>query len=481
MIGLGFIDKVRSTIEENRLLSPGDGVVVAVSGGPDSLALLHVLVALAPEYGLRLVVAHLDHGLRGEEGRADAVFVRGVADGLGLPVVVGSADVTALAAERRLGTEEAAREARYAFLSRVAAERGCGRVAVGHNQNDQAETVLIRLIRGCGPDGLAGMAASRPLGTALVIRPLLNVSREEIEAYCAALGLRARLDRTNEDPGHLRNRVRRELLPLLLAKYNPGLIRGLAGLARRMGDESETLRRMAAEAYERAANEAADDVVRLDLARFAAEPVAVRRRLVRRAAARAGADAARLSAERVEAVLDLAAGGRTGAAVDLRDGYTAVREPSALAVVPPGAAGAGTLRERPLNIPGRVDLLEAGLAIEADLRPAGAFTGEADVGRDEAFLDADRVLEASGGRLWVRSRRAGDAFRPQGATGTRKLKDFLIDAKVPKRERGRVPLVVGGPAPGFIIWVAGRRIDEAFRVGPETRLIFHLRLLHLDF
>ncbi len=477
MVRLGLIDKVRSTIETNRLLAPGDAVVVAVSGGPDSLALLHALVALTSEYGLRLVVAHLDHRLRGEEGRADAAFVRDVAAGLGLEAVIGEADVAALAARRRQGTEEAAREARYDFLSRVAAEHGCVKVAVGHNQNDQAETVLMRLIYGSGPDGLVGMAPSRLLGAVRLIRPLFDVTRGEIEAYCGELGLRPRHDRTNEDPTYLRNRVRRELLPLLEERYNPGVVRGLAGLAARMADESQVLRALTAQAYARLAVETGDEEVRLDLDRLAAEPMAIRRRLIRRAVARAGA--ARLSAERVAAILELAAGGRTGAVVELADGYGAVREASAL-VIGPVAAGTGLLTEHRLPLPGRVDLPEAGLAITSEILPAERFPGEAGVGRDEAFLDAEAVAAKTGNDLRVRSRRPGDAFHPEGAPGARKLKDFLIDAKVPRRRRDRVPLVVGGPENDVIVWVAGWRIDEAFRVGPQTRRIVHLSLLRMD-
>ncbi|MHB0884405.1 MAG: tRNA lysidine(34) synthetase TilS [Bacillota bacterium] len=477
MVRLGFVDKVRSTIEANKLLAPGDALVVAVSGGPDSLALLHALVALTPEYGLRLVVAHLDHRLRGEEGRADAAFVRAAATDLGLEAVTGEADVLALAARRRQGTEEAAREARYAFLSRVSAEHGCTKVAVGHNQNDQAETVLMRLIRGSGPDGLAGMAPSRLLGGIRVIRPLLDVTRGEIEAYCGQLGLQPRHDRTNEDPNYLRNRIRGELLPLLADRYNPGVIRSLAGLAARMADENQVLRALTAVAYARLVVETGDDEVRLDLGRLSAEPMAIRRRLVRRAASRAGA--ARLSAERVAAILDLAAGGRTGAIVELSDGYGAVRETSVL-VIGRIAAGTELLTERRLPLPGRADLPEAGLAIVSEVLPAERFPGEAGVARDEAFLDAEAVEEKTGNDLWVRSRRPGDSFYPEGAPGARKLKDFLIDAKVPRRWRDRVPLVVGGAQNEVIVWVAGWRIAEAFRVGPQTLRIIHLSLLHMD-
>lgn len=479
MVSLGFVEKVRAAIEEHRLLDEGDGVVVAVSGGPDSLALLHALDRLASGYRLRLIVAHLDHRLRGEEGRADAAFVRDLAGTLRLPVVIGAADIKALAAERGLGTEEAGREARYAFLSAVAAERGCARVAVGHTQNDQAETVLIRLIRGGGPDGLAGMAWSRPLGGATIIRPLLGLSRQEVEAFCKDLGLQPRHDRTNDDPSYLRNRVRHELLPLLSRNYNPGIVGALAALAGWLGEERAVLRALTDEAYARVVTETEDDIIRLDLAGLVSEPPAIRRRLIHQAALRAGVAPTRLSSEGLEAALELVTDGRTGAATGLAGGFAVVREPSSLIIVPPAAVGPKTFVERPVPVPGRTDLPEVGLAIAAEVLSAEAFPGQTAVRRDEAYLDADLVL-ALPESLRVRPRRPGDAFHPQGSTGRRKLKDFFIDAKVPRRERDRVPLIVGGEGSGTIVWVAGWRIEDEFKVTDRTRRLLHLRLVRLS-
>lgn len=466
-----FVAKVRSTIEEHHLLSPGDAVVIGVSGGPDSLALLFSLRELAGDHRLRLTVAHLDHGLRGAESESDVAFVGDLAKHLDLPFVLGRADVRELARGRGLGLEEAAREARYGFLARAAEERGAGKVAVGHTRNDQAETVLMRLLRGAGTDGLAGMAAFRRLGRGLLIRPLLETTREETEDYCRRLGVQAREDRTNLDPAYLRNRVRRRLLPLLAEEFNPSIVDGLADLARRMSDEADLLRDLTGEAYESVAVQDEDGRVRLDLEGLTEQPRAIRRRLIRRAVRAAGLGPGP-QAERVEAALRLALEGRTGARVEIGGGGLAVREPDAL-VICSSVAAVPAFAPLALPLPGRVDLPAVGLTISAEFRPAETYPGEAGIDRQEAFLDADAVPAMHGG-LVVRPRRPGDAFHPQGAPGRKKLKDFFIDLKVPRHDRDRIPVVALAADPGTILWVAGYRIDDRFKVTPRTTRLVHL-------
>ena len=247
--------QVRRTIESHALLARSDAVVVGVSGGPDSLCLLHLLLRLREEYDLRLHVAHLHHGARGADADADAEFVAALAAEWGLPVTVERRDVPALACEHRLAFEEAARRVRYAFLARVAGEIGARRIAVAHNADDQAETVLMHFLRGAGPAGLRGMLPATPIidyrmleplmvqeargkrqengeraqqscilhpASCVIIRPLLEVERVDIESYCTEQGLKPRFDRSNLDTTYFRNRLRHELLPLL-ETYNPNV------------------------------------------------------------------------------------------------------------------------------------------------------------------------------------------------------------------------------------------------------------------
>ena len=217
-----LLDLVRRYAERYALWSDGESVVVGVSGGPDSLCLLHLLRRLAPESHLTLHVAHLNHGLRGAEAEADAQAVAELAAGWGLPYTIGRADVPSLAAETRASIEEAARQARYDFLQGVARAAGAGTIAVGHNADDQAETVLMHFLRGSGLAGLRGMLPRTALGQGFLISPLLETPRDRVEAYCAAHGLQPRRDLSNADTTIYRNRLRHELLPLLEG-YNPAI------------------------------------------------------------------------------------------------------------------------------------------------------------------------------------------------------------------------------------------------------------------
>ena len=253
---MNLLSQVRKTIEEHDLLVAGESVVVGVSGGPDSLCLLHLLRHLSRAYDLTLHVAHLDHGIRGEESRVDAQFVADLARQWELPATVERADVPRLAEEEGLAIEEAARRARYRFLARVAGQVGASRIAVGHNADDQAETVLMHFLRGSGLAGLRGILPLSPLGELRLgqserdsplaaelrlIRPLLEVPRSAIEAYCRDQELSPRFDRSNLDTTYYRNRLRHKLLPVL-ETYNPNVREVLRRTAQVMAADHELLR-----------------------------------------------------------------------------------------------------------------------------------------------------------------------------------------------------------------------------------------------
>ncbi len=464
----GLPDVVRRTIERYGMLAPGDGVVVAVSGGPDSLALLHLLWSLREDFALSLHVAHLNHLLRGEAAEADAAFVRDTAERLGLPVTVEEVPVAALAREEGLSLEEAGRVARYRFFRKVCDAVGFRRVALGHTRDDQAETVLMRLLRGAGPAGLAGIP---PVRDGWIIRPLIDVSRADVEAYCRAHGLEPRRDATNESTAFLRNRIRLELLPHLEAVYHPGLRRVLAQTAEILRAEDEWLGEQAAGALSGLLR--ADGphlVLRADgLGRL---PPALRRRAVRLAAARLGIAVGALTFDHVERILGLC-GARPGKAVALPGGGEARREQDAV-VLSPGRAGL-TGFQYEWAVPGSLNVPEAGVRLTADLlegpSPPGdpAFRGD---GREVTVLDADRVPLV----LTVRSRRPGDRLRPLGLGGEKKLQDLFVDAKVPRRLRDRVPVVAAGDR---IAWVVGHRVAGDFAAGPGTVRRLVLRVCNI--
>src|SRR5690606_7110870 len=245
------MDRVLETARRCRMWAPGDRIVVAVSGGPDSVALLHVLTRLKDQESLDLVVAHLNHRLRGRSADEDAAFVGSLAERWGLPAVVEEADVARMARQRGVGIQEAAREARYAFFSRVAEAWGAARIALAHHADDQVETVLFRLIRGTGTRGLAGIPPVR----GPIIRPLIDVSREDIVAYCRRHRLPYRTDPSNRDMRYRRNRIRWELIPLLEERYNPRVREAIVRMARILRDEDDFLDRYADGVYRSIARE----------------------------------------------------------------------------------------------------------------------------------------------------------------------------------------------------------------------------------
>lgn len=463
------------------MIQAGDGVLVAVSGGPDSVALVHLLHHLAPTLGIRLQIAHLNHGLRGEEAEEDARFVQRLGESLGLAVTVGKAELRSSAGHGSL--QEAARKARYRFLREVAERQGASRIAVGHHQDDQAETVLMRLLRGSGVEGLAGMAPVRQLvaGSAItVIRPLLEVSRRELHGYLHRHHLPFRQDTSNLQPRYLRNRIRLELMPLLEAGYNPRLSVQLAALARQFRADAQWLRAQAEAAFRDLAHPQAGDLaqdgrgreVALDWSRAAALPEALTARVLRLAYERVAGNLRSLEQRHIEALLRLMDSSEGSASLYLPGGVAARREYRRLLFTPLGEAPPAA--EVALKVPGYTGLPGCEQGVQAEIVNAPSAAGEdGPRDRDYARFDFDQ-LEATGYNLAVRRRRPGDHLLPLGLNGTRKVQDLLVDAKIGRFERECVPLVVAGPE---VLWVAGVRQSRLYPVGGSTRRILILRLL----
>lgn len=469
----------------------GAGPLVAgVSGGSDSLALLHGLVRLAPEAGLQLHVAHLDHGLRPDAGAADAEFVAKTCAAWDVPCTVCRADVAAYAAQGGWSLEDAARRVRYTFLAGVAATIGADAVAVGHNADDQVETVVAHWLRGAGPAGLAGMAPWAPLplpedattlasalgvpvarATPWLLRPLLNTWRSEITAYCASEGLTPREDASNADPAYRRNYLRHILIPLLEREY-PGLRTRLHTSAAIFADEDALLEADLDRCWpDVAAVEAGCVAIRL--APLAALPRALQRRALRRAAALVAGNLQGLDASHImEALALLGADGRTGAVLQWPGGLTVRRERDRALVV--GAGGAPLDSRWPQLAPGQVcplpdagEIRLAGYRLRiAEYAPENAPTA----GPWTAVFDVDALAHIAG-PLVLRTRRPGDRLRPLGLGGRRKLQDLLVDGGVPQPVRDSLALLA--QAGGEILWVpgpGGRRADLG-PVGPGTRRV----------
>jgi tRNA(Ile)-lysidine synthase len=468
--------QVRRTIRRYDLLPAGTRVAVAVSGGADSVALVRALLDVAPELGFLVAgLVHLNHLLRGDDADADEAFCRDLAAGLDIPFVSERVDVAALAASSGCSVERAAHDARLAFFSQAAERLGASAVAVAHTRDDQAETFLLRLLRGAGPRGLGGMHPR----SGLVIRPFLHTSRRQVREYVAERGLEFRSDVSNNDLTIPRNRVRHELIPLLEERFSPSIVDALDRAAAIAREDGHYLERAAEEAAARLVKRHSD-CVELSVPGLLAEAPAVRRRVLRTAQQMA-AEGRFVGFEAVDAVLALLVSNQSGP-LDL-PGHCVNRLGDVLVLtegrhrragVPDGAcAGARAGFSYELPVPGRVQVPEAGCAILAAAEPAArreALGGWPLKSRSEIVALDGAVL---GAPLVVRSWRDGDRFRPLGLGGRKKLQDLFVDEKIARRQRGKIPLVVDSK--GRIAWVPGLSVAEEFRVTERTTAVVILK------
>lgn len=462
--------RVLQFIQGHGLVEKGQPLVVGVSGGPDSVCLIHILVSLQHKLGIKLHIAHLNHMLRGLESDADADYVSRLAKELDIAATLEKRDVNAYRKEHKLTLEEAAREVRYRFFSEVASFVGASKVAVGHTADDQIETILMHLVRGTGLAGLRGMQPLSILRVAdgnrlTVIRPLLVVRREETGAYCAVHRLSPRSDSSNLLPNQLRNRVRTELLPLL-RDYNCDIDGALLRLASAAESVLAYIEREVAKLWGDVAK-AQTDRIAIDRVKFWKLDPALRSHLIRSALQRLLGDLQDIEAVHIESVVEALAM-PAGKRLSLPRGlsfygdydYGLITAKKVLMCPFPALDG-----EHWLEVPGKTEF--CGWRVRSrilKLRPEMS---------KEDGMKACFDLDVVGRKLIVRSRRRGDRFQPLGMGSPRKLQDFMVDAKIPRAWRDSIPLVC---SPQHIIWVVGYRIDHRARVTNSTK-----RVLCLEF
>ena len=479
-----------ATVTKYALFAPGRKVVVGVSGGPDSAALLHALVTLRDEWNLHLVAAHLNHGIRGEEADADADYVRDLCARLDVECVIERADVPQAKRRQHLSTQEAARNARHAFLRRVAQRIGTEettRIALAHTRDDRVETVLMNLMRGTGLDGLSGF----PPVDLPVVRPLYDVSRAQVEAYCALYKLEPRRDSSNTDTHYLRNRVRHELLPELRAHYNPQVNDALLRLADIAGEEERWLHAHTAQTLAELATAQTEENIVFPLPSFNLLPLALRRRVLRQAILQVRGTLENIPFARISRVLDAAE----------QERHYSVELPAAReyrVCLECDSERMRVFRSWPsstplpwhvtLNVPGQTALAGAGVRIHAFLctanelpdllspLPTAIFRSNSEPSLPEylnTFLALFRREDVTL-PLVARSWQSGDRIRPRNLGGSKKLQDLYTDTKIPAGERNSVPVVVDTNDEGRVLLVGGLRADEhavlVWRAadGPET-------------
>lgn len=445
------------------LLPPRSHLLVAVSGGADSLALLHLLHEQAARHSWKLTVAHLNHGIRGKASDADSAFVADVARRLHLPCVIGKACVPALARRKGISLEMAAREARYTFLFRTARAVKADRIVTAHHADDQVETILLKLVRGAGRGGLSGMAASSGAGTVPIVRPLLRVSRGAMESLLKRRKIAWREDESNRDTDFLRNRVRHDLLPFLERKFNPRIRDAILRMGTVLSAEDEWMDELARGIVKTCAVPGTGGTV-LRMDDLCAYPLAARRRVIRLWLAGQGVPVSCLDFDGIARVESLMGRRRGSQTITLAEGWQVQRQYDLMNVCRPGAAAVrppAPVKPVLVTVPGETRVEALGVRITVTVEPGLVK----DRGRGPGVLPARASLN---GQVWanrplrVRACREGDRLAPFGMRGTRKIQDILVDAKIPRRDRARVPVLECG---GELVWLPGYRINREWAVG----------------
>ncbi|SDK87592.1 tRNA lysidine(34) synthetase TilS [Natronincola ferrireducens] len=462
-----MLEQVIKTIKRHDLIDRGDKIVVAVSGGPDSVCLLHILHSLKEDFQLQLYAAHLNHNFRGIEAQMDAQYVSKLCEELNILSFIKSMDVPKYSKEKGLSPEEAGRILRYEFFQEVVEKVDASKIAVAHNQNDQAETVLMRLLRGTGIQGLTAIHHGR----GKIIRPLLDISRREIEDYCLFHRLSPRIDETNLEPIYHRNKIRLELIPYIQQEYNPNIIESLARTAEILKKDNDFIEETVRKAYNAMKILGGEGCLELPIEGINKLHPALQSRIFRLAAEDLVGKKEALEYKHIQNIVELLHKNETGKKILLPKGiivkisynkmifstedkeevinfYYELREDDSI-----------KLNEVQGEIVTKVLMKEEGVTISRD--------------KYVKYFDYDKVQ----GTLNVRNRREGDRFWPLGLTGSKKLKDFFIDYKIDRSKRQEIPLICDG---NEIMWIVGYRISEKYKVTNDTNKILAIEYKSLS-
>jgi tRNA(Ile)-lysidine synthase len=477
-----LIKTVKSTVAKYSMLKPGEAVLVGISGGADSIALIHILMKLSHDFDLRLAIAHLNHSLRGEESDRDAEFVMSVAENLNLRRYIKKIDVKKFSKYHKLSIEEAGRILRHKFLNDTALLHGFDKIALGHQKDDTAETVLINILRGSGPQGISGIPPKRDM----FIRPLINVRRSDIECFLQAENISFMTDSSNNDPRYLRNRIRNSLIPLLAFDYNSDIVENLSRMAEIFRDEQSWLESIILALFERTKLSEENAHIQLSIPDLKNMPSAAARRIIRKAVQELKGNLNGIGFKHMDAILKLIDSENKKNLVDFPGPVRIKRENDKLIII--RCKNKGRIRcndikqplfEYDINGPQTIFIKEIDHLLQLTelssnqviaLKKSNFFTSDP----NEAYIDMVSLCYP----ISVRTFRAGDRFRPLGLTGFQKLKKFFINNKVPLSERKKIPIL---ECSGKIIWVAGYRIDDSVKVLSSTKRVLKASLLSRSF
>ncbi len=459
-----ILDKFTDTINRYNLINKGEGVVVGVSGGPDSLCLLHLLWRIKREYDLRIYVVHLNHQFRGEDADKDAQYVKEFCDGLGIKSYIYSIDIDSYAKDNGITFEEAGRKWRYKLFDDVAKKTNSSKIAVAQNLNDQAETVLMRLMRGSGVEGLAAIDYIRD---GRIIRPILDISRNDIENYCKEFDLKPRLDKTNLETIYTRNKIRLELIPYIEKNFNPNIIETLSRSSNIFREDSDFLNKRAQEVFEKISKIDRYNIS-IDINEFNKEHIALKRRIIRLAIEKIRGNLKDIGMVHIENIIKLCQGGKVGSKIDIigdiiiKLGYNTIDFQD--------KKSENKRKVEDFQYP--IQLNEKNYIEDIDGLIEVSIISKEDIdynNKDKCtiYIDKNKVK----GNLYIRNRRNGDKFSPIGMKGNKKLKDFFIDLKVPRELRNKIPILCDDYN---IIWIVGYRMSGLYKIDNNTEEVYQI-------
>ncbi len=457
-----FLKRFQHFLGQHDLVRPGDGVLVAVSGGPDSMALLHCLVQIQDEWHLRFSVAHVHHGLRGEDADQDEQFVRNHARMLGLPFYGSRVDVPTFAKQTKRSIEDSARVLRYQALESFRKRAGFQFIALGHHANDQAETILLNLFRGAGIRGIGGMSPAR----GRLIRPLLFATRDEIKNFIGEAGIPSRFDASNQERRFLRNRLRLDVMPVIQQSFGREVVHTLGRTGTAAREMDTFLRAETEKAWPQVVAEETPSEITLEIDSFLRYFKIIQKSIAALAAEKLTGVSSFFSAADYQRVIDLVQNPKSGATVLFHETLRVIRSSSVLIFTKQTAqiSDYPIQKNRETRIPElgiKVRVTELGSEIPQDLKQHNHET---------EYVDGDKIDAP----LIVRSRRPGDSFIPLGMIGHKKVHDYFVDEKIPNYKRRTIPLLCCGDK---IVWIAGCRLDDRFKVTSQTKRILKLEIL----
>ncbi|MBI5073883.1 MAG: tRNA lysidine(34) synthetase TilS [Nitrospirae bacterium] len=453
-----LLEKAEQTIRKNGLIAEGDSVLVGFSGGPDSTCLLYVLHALKEKYQLQIYALYIDHNLRPVEVPGEIEFCRKFCEGLGVPFMVESIDVISYSKEHRMNRQEAARELRYRAFGKTAAEIRADKVALAHNGDDQAETLLMRLVRGAGPTGLSGIPARRDN----IIRPLLEIGRDEIERFLERRNIVPVTDSSNLKEDYFRNMIRLRLMPML-KQANPNLLQPLTHTMAIMREEERYFGILVTKTLMKLISRKSEKRIELFLSPMEAMEVVILRRVLRRAICETEGLRG-IGFLHIEDIIALIRNGKNGDRLVLPRNIRVIKEYALLVITSEEPV---RIAEYALDLPGKAVIVNARQVVTAEREGGDVQFGD---GRSSVLLDAEKVSFP----LTVRPRRTGDYFYPVGFGRKKKLQDFFVDLKIARDERDSIPIIVSGDD---IVWVAGYRADDRFKVTETTKKFVRLGIV----